>query len=335
MLLMAALNKAELKHLLQKEANGNLTPAERQQLDDWYQSFDADQKDLVVFRDGEHEEQVRQRLLNRILEAEEDLDLPQHTHKYRSLVTWFSAAAAILLITGFAVLWKLRSNPANVKQIFLSCISGQGQLKQITLEDGTQIWLNAGSQLRYPDHFNRDREVYLSGEAYFDVKHDPSRPFIVHSGSLTTSVLGTAFSVTAYGDAPEQAVIVSRGKVQVANDKKVLGFLTPNNRIEYYPKSGKYTATSVDAAAMMAWKDGKLQFENQNMWDIASRLGRWYGYSFKFEHHALSNCRYTASFDNKIPLSDLLKVMKAISLVGYKIDANSKTITFLGTGCNE
>lgn len=333
---MAALNNQELKHLLEKEAQGSLSPFEQQQLDDWYNSFDLSRKDLEIFRNTNHELQIRERLLNRILESGSAKVIPGKVAKHRNLKQWFSAAAIFLMIIGAGLFWKYAVLSTNGKEILLSSITENGMLKKIKLDDGTEIWLNAGSKISYPAHFaNHKREVYLDGEAYFDVVHDPSRPFIVHANNLTTTVLGTAFSVTAYKNISTQAVTVNRGKVQVAHDHNVLGFLTPNKRIEYNIKSGKSYLTNVDATSIMSWKDGKLQFENQNMQDITARLSRWYGYSFKFEHNKIENCRYTASFDNKIPLNSLLRVMKAISLVNYKIDETNKTVTFLGAGCNE
>ncbi|TWJ01679.1 FecR family protein [Mucilaginibacter frigoritolerans] len=333
---MAALNNTELKQLLEKEQLGSLTPSEQQLLDEWYNSFDLNQQDLLVFKDPTHELQVRERLLNRIMEAGFTNVAPEKVAKQRNLIQWFSAAAIFLMIIGAVAFWKYAGSSAEKKEVLLSAVTENGMLKEIKLDDGTAIWLNAGSKITYPEHFlNRKREVYLDGEAYFDVIHDASRPFIVHTNHLITTVLGTAFSVTAYKNTSIQLVTVNRGKVAVAHDHNTLGFLTPNKQIEYNIKSGKSYLTDVDASSQMSWKDGKLQFENQDMQNIAARLGRWYGYSFKFEHRNIENCRYTASFNNKIPLNNLLRIMKAISLVNYKIDDAAKTVTFLGAGCNE
>lgn len=85
----------------------------------------------------------------------------------------------------------------------------------------------------------------------------------------------------------------------------------------------------------MSWKDGKLQFSDQTLQDVAIRLSQWYGYTFSFDNKALKDCRYTASFNNKIQLPDLLKVLKAISNTAYIINNKEKTVTFSGTGCKE
>lgn len=330
---MTEIDKSELKYLLQKEAQDDLTANERLRLDEWYDAFDTRQKDLKVFRDAEHEQKIRQRLLDRIMMAEDFVEIPEKS-RFRRLRPWLSAAAAIILIAGCALLWQhsLQHTPP---ETLLTVQTGNGMLKEIKLADGSEIWLNAGSSLRYPEHFSdKHREVYLDGEAYFDIVHNPDKSFVVHTAHLTTNVLGTAFSVTAYKGDRVEAVTVVRGKVAVAEGKNQLGPLTPDKRVEYNVASGKSTIMTINAAALMSWKEGKLQFENQNMKDIAGRLGRWYGYKFSFEHANLENCQYTASFNNTIPLENLLKVMKAISLLSYRIDEKNKTVTFLGTGCN-
>jgi ferric-dicitrate binding protein FerR (iron transport regulator) len=333
---MARLENSTLKDLLQKEAQGTLTPNEKQKLDDWYHEFDKTQKYLKIFRDDEHEAYIKQRLLNRIIEArfeESDTNKNQVKHMW---MRWTAIAAVLVIAIAAGLLWIGTNRSTGADKISLSFETGQGQLKKIKLGDGSEVWLNAESKLGVSEHFGQQRrDVYLDGEAYFDVHHDASRPFVVHANHLTTNVLGTAFSVTAYKNSPIQAVTVIRGKVQVAHELHVLGFLTPNKRMEYRIGIDKSLISDVTAASVMSWKDGKLQFENQNMQDIASRLGRWYGYSVSFEHEQIKNCRYTASFNNQIPLRNLLKVMKEISLLNYKIDTAQKTVTFLGTGCNE
>ncbi|SDP07345.1 FecR family protein [Mucilaginibacter sp. OK268] len=333
---MTKKDKASLRQLFIKEAQGTLTSAEEQLLDEWYNSFDKTQREMVVFKNADHELQVRQKLLNRIIEAGFPEETPVRSINYRKRLRWFSAAAIFLMFVTGALVWKYAGNSHLQAETLLSTATGEGKIQKIILTDGTEIWLNAGSKLRYPQQFSaQHRDVYLEGEAFFDVAHDPSRPFSVHTKGLITHVLGTAFSVTAYKNMPTEAVTVMRGKVSVMHNRRVLCFITPDKHIEYNTQSGKSTLSDMSSSSAISWKDGKLQFENQNMQDIAGRLGRWYGYAFRFEHKNIQNCHYTASFNNQIPLKQLLKVMKAISLVNYKIDTTQKTVTFLGTGCNE
>lgn len=325
--------------LIKKYLDGQCTPAETQIVEAWY---DSQKDEHAVFHKGDpaliNQSAVRslQNIRTKIAEQREAennfIPEKQTAPLFRN---WMTAAASVLifLIGGLYLYPRLKGRSA-IK--YNEIVAAKGHVLHITLSDHTSIWLNACSRLKYPQTLDsKSREVYLEGEAYFDVFHDPSKPFKVHTSKLTTTVLGTAFSVTAYQNMPAQAVTVIRGKVQVADDRKVLGLLTPDQRIDYQNSSRKSRFSEVSAASLMSWKDGKLQFEDQDMQDIAARLGRWYGYTFKFENIKMMDYHYTASFNNKIPLTSLLEVMKAVSRVNYKIDRTQQTVTFLGTGCNE
>lgn len=337
---MATIDNEVLQQLLDKEAQGVLTPQEQQWLDEWYHSFDSTQKDLQVFRNTAHEQQVGERLLQRILKAGfSEEAIPIQRGRNSKWWQWSAAAAAVLVIVFSAVVWKRQVVPQpsiQQQEAWLSFQAGQGQLQHMTLEDGSEVWLNAGSLLRYPKHFDRQhREVYVEGEAYFNIAQEPGRPFAVRTDSLTTQVLGTAFTVTAYKHMPVQAVTVMNGKVQVMHSTRALGSLTADKRMTYNILNGKIDMSEVDATSLMSWKDGRLQFEDQDMEDIAARLERWYGYSFVFANEQLKHCRYTASFNNSISINELLQIMKEISDIRYRIDAQHQQITLLGTGCNE
>jgi len=246
-----------------------------------------------------------------------------------------SIAASLLLFVSISVIIYQKIN-ASQKAVFKQVTAATGHTLHIILADSSSVWLNAGSSLKYSESLTTaTRDVYLSGEAFFDVKHNIARPFIVHTAKLTTTVLGTAFSVAAYKNAGSNAVTVIRGKVQVAAGPRVLGLITPGKQITYLPATGQSKLSAVDAEALMSWKEGKLQFADQTLQDIAIRLSQWYGYTFSFDNKRLKDCRYTASFNNKIQLANLLKVLKAISNTAYIINNKEKTVTFSGTGCKE
>lgn len=325
--------------LIKKYLDGNCSQEETQVVESWYESQKDEQ---AVFLKGDTDRiksSSTQSLLSIRAKIAGQTKIEAATPSVKRVFPiyggWMAIAASILvfLISGLYLYQNAHRNSA-VK--YKEIVALNGQVIHVTLADHTSIWLNACSRLKYPETLKgKSREVYLEGEAYFDVFHDVSKPFLVHTSTLTTTVLGTAFSVTAYKNMHTQSVTVIRGKVQVADQKTVLGLLTPNRRIDYDQNSKKSHLSDVLASSIMSWKDGKLQFENQDMEDIASRLSRWYGYSFKFDNLKMKDRQYTASFNNKIPLTHLLDVMKAISRVNYKIDNTQKTVTFLGTGSDQ
>ena len=109
----------------------------------------------------------------------------------------------------------------------------RAEYKYILLPDSTQVWLNAGSTLDYPEHFDETtREVTLTGEAYFDVKHAAEHPFIIHTGQIQTTVLGTAFNINAYTDRSNIQVSVSRGKVKVSRGDQLIATLVKGQEVK-------------------------------------------------------------------------------------------------------
>jgi len=145
---------------------------------------------------------------------------------------------------------------------------GKGQVSKVTLEDGTKVWLNAGTKLSYPKHFASDsRKVTLIGEAYFEVLHLAKKPFIIQSGAVKTVVLGTSFNISAYPDDQKVEVTVLTGKVAVITPEKSTSktntvFLTPNQKITYKAAGLKTAPVKVLAKESIRWKQGKLVFKS-------------------------------------------------------------------------
>lgn len=156
-----------------------------------------------------------------------------------------------------------------------------GRNSSIKLPDGTLAFLNAGSQLDYPDTFEGNkREVSLSGEGYFEVKHNAEKPFIVKTYKMDVEVLGTKFNLSAYASDNIIETILVEGKVKL----KKTGFsllntdqiLTPNQRAAYYPEDGKTNISEVDVNNYISWRDGYLNFETLALNRVVKRLERYY-----------------------------------------------------------
>jgi len=331
----------ELFNLIKKYLDGLCTAEEKARIEQWY---DQQENNTSNFYNNSPEQlsnsakrsftiikaAIRKSEIGKSAIDQEPIENANKTHiqsssillkLYKPLI-----AAAVIVICGITALYFYpHKNPlTKYNEIIVSA----GHVVHLKLADSTLVSLNAGSRLRYPQVFNsKTREIFLEGEAYFDVSHNPEKPFKVYTSGLTTTVLGTAFSVTAYKNSAHQSVAVIRGKVSVADDKETLGLLTPDKRIIYDLETKQGKISSITAATLMSWKSGQLQFENQEMEDIASRLGRWYGYHFKLDDHKMGKNRYTASFNNTISLQNMLEIMKAISKVNYKIDEENKIVT--------
>jgi ferric-dicitrate binding protein FerR (iron transport regulator) len=259
------------------------------------------------------------------------LKLPQ-----RKLRLWrnLAAAAAIAAIfIGLYLEWPVLQNRLHPAQLVVLNVP-VNQKKQITLADGSQVWVNAGSELKYPKSFTgKTREVSLSGEAYFDIQHDAAKPFIIHTGNVLTTVLGTAFNIKENQNNHTIEVTVTRGKVSVANGAKLLGVLTPNQQISFNISKDEVVKETVDIKQVIAWQQSDLHFEDVTFADAIIQLQQRFNVKISFGNEKLKNCRFTGTSLNGENLDKILKVICAFNHAAYQTQQDG-SILIEGPGCN-
>ncbi|MGD8778079.1 MAG: FecR domain-containing protein [Ignavibacteria bacterium] len=193
-----------------------------------------------------------------------------------------------------------------------------GQKSILTFFDGTRITLNAGSKLRYPKQFkNSKREVYLEGEAYFEVAHNPDRPFIVHSGKISTTVLGTKFNVKAFPNEKEIAVSLIEGSVKIYVAEKEEQLLVPEQQLSYNKLTGSEQVKEFDLVQVTGWKDNILKFVSVPLENVFAQLERTYGVKFILEDAAYAQEKIRAGFNNE-SFWTVIKVIKSASGLEYR-----------------
>lgn len=246
--------------------------------------------------------------------------------------------AASLLVCVVALAWRLSGNKiANGQQktaVAATEKTRQSRHQTINLPDGTRVTLNENSKLDYPASFYQStRDVYLTGEAFFDVKHDAKKPFLVHTGKFVTRVLGTAFNIRAYPGDVAMAVTVARGKVQVQSDstKKTLGILTAGDQLVIDKESSEINLTKADLNQVTEWKALDMIFDNATVDEAMIALGNRYDVAFVFEKESLRTCRFTANFAND-SLAQSLDVICTLINASWE-QADSSTIVLKGKGC--
>jgi ferric-dicitrate binding protein FerR (iron transport regulator) len=236
---------------------------------------------------------------------------------------WMTVAASLLVFISiiFGLNYYLNKSSQQAAIVYQEKVVPYGRKIQIGLPDGTQVWVNSGSKLRIPVNFAAGtRELNLEGEAYFDVAHDASRPFIIHTGKVITQVLGTAFNIKAYGS-KELSVTVARGRVSVGLSDHGLGVLTPNQCLNYNRVNGQLKQFKADASKLR-WMNGDLVFDNSKMGEAAEILERWYNVKISFDDPGIKSRLFTASFLHNENIGQVLKVLGEFNHLSYSQEGN-------------
>ena len=200
-----------------------------------------------------------------------------------------------------------------------------GQKSTIILSDGSKVKLNAGATLTYPEKFghSKSREVYLSGEAFFEIARDTARPFLIKSKEVTTKVLGTSFNLKE--KAGSVSVTVLTGKVKVFTESDTAAndavFLKPGQQADYNPQSNKIEVSHADLEAVTAWKEDIIYFEQANFKEVASRLEKWYGVKVELKRNV--DGKFSGRFKNKA-LKDVLTGLSYTS--DFEFDIENETV---------
>lgn len=213
--------------------------------------------------------------------------------------SWYAAAVILLLLGGYWLYWN--SGLIDHSPVYAQVQTAEEEERTFTLPDGSTVVLNENTTLRYPENFEA-REVRLTGEAFFEVVKQEGATFTIFSEGAQTTVLGTSFNVRAYPDEPEVTVSVATGKVEVASvdreGEKVL--LMPGTSGQYDKMLEKVREAPVSNA--MAWKENRLQFDNQPLGQVASAIERYFGKKVVLANDQLSECRFMGVFpDPKLP----------------------------------
>lgn len=191
----------------------------------------------------------------------------------------------------------------------------------VLLDDGTEVWLNADSKLKYPIAFSGEsREVILSGEAYFDVKKD-TRSFVVSLESGDITVLGTSFGVSAYPGYPNYTTLV-RGSVRFTSLRQEQVVLIPGEQA-VVGVSGTLEKRNVDVEEFVGWKDGLFVFKNKSLNAIMDVLERWYGVKTVFQDDSLRELEYTGNLERYESINTFLQLLERLKDIHYKIEGNT------------
>jgi transmembrane sensor len=211
------------------------------------------------------------------------------------------------------------SKDAKSEPVFHTIQIPKGGTYALTLPDGTKVWLNAASSLKYPvDFTGARREVELAGEAYFEVFKDKSKPFVVKNRSMDIEVLGTHFNVNAYDDNKEIKTTLFEGKVKVIQEKKNL-ILKPMQQAVLNTGSNTMKVKEVDSEEAIAWKNGEFVFESELISSVMQKIARWYNVEVVYQG-PIPDYEYVGTISRDKDISAVLKMLSLTNTIRFKIE---------------
>jgi len=197
---------------------------------------------------------------------------------------------------------------------------------QLSLPDGSKVWLNSGSSIRFPTTFiGKERVVELKGEAYFDITKNKKMPFIVRTNnSMDIKVLGTQFNVMAYDDEKSINTTLVEGSVQILKESGT-AFLEPGQAAILNKGTGKIKVAEADIDEAVAWKNGYFMFSNENIESIMRKVSRWYNIDVDYQGN-LSNKDFVGTISRDKNISELLKMLELTGAIHFKVDGRRVTV---------
>ncbi len=218
--------------------------------------------------------------------------------------SWVKIAASILipLLLANAITWYFVSRPDN-KVVWQEVYVPKGEKLQVMFQDGTKVWINSDTRLKYPVEFKGySREVKLDGEAYFAVAKNPKKPFLVNSKGLSIKVTGTSFNVKAYSNERHIITTLDEGKISLLyqhNQKNIETLLNPKQTAVFDKELMAVKLGDASFGQNSGWKENKLEFKNTPIEEVTKALERWYNIKCEIEDPEIKSFNYTITFKNE------------------------------------
>jgi ferric-dicitrate binding protein FerR (iron transport regulator) len=224
----------------------------------------------------------------------------------------------------------VRQDVEDGEMVYNTVIVPYGKRTQITLSDNSSVWLNSGSKLIYPAHFaSNKREVYLDGEAIFEVSHNKQKPFHVVTHDVEVKVLGTVFDLSAYNDDKTTSTVLESGSVEmkelgqsIFNTSKAT--MVPGMMAVYSKEASEITQAKVDVKQYTSWRDGYISCEKQSLGDILKKISRYYNISIQVSDKSLENETFTGNLDLRNSATQVLAIIA--EFINIKIENTNNQI---------
>ncbi len=314
--------------LLKRYGAGQCSDAEKKMIEQWYaEELGMRKKDAI---DVENIEALQEGSWKSI-QPDIRKKINEGKRSYRRLKLWM-VAATVLLVLGNIWFWTNRREATAIPALqYVLLQTAKGEVKEMQLPDGTIVWLNAGTVIRYSDQFDKQsRELILDGgEAYFNVAHKKDKPFMVTAGKTRTTVLGTVFNIRAYDYMDQVQISVEKGKVGVSIEGKDTAVkILPNEQLSVDKAEGRIHKSDIRSADFTSWRLGILQFNDEALSTITKMIEYKYEIKSRFENKNIGKLRFTAGFKTTDTLEDILDDLCIAGNLQYKLQDNEIIFSF-------
>lgn len=225
------------------------------------------------------------------------------------------------------IIYDKKAASSDTEIIFNTLTNPRGsRAVSMALSDGSQLWLNAGSSVTFPVAFNGpERKISITGEAYFEVAHDPSKKFIVMANQVATEVLGTHFNVNAHGDKDAAVITLLEGSVKVIASNGSSSMVKPGGQVVETLEGKLKTKAQVDVEEVIAWKNETFLFNNTNIKDIMKEVSRWYDVEIAYKDD-FTELSFGGNMSRQKNLSELLQRLEATQAVKFEVSGRKITV---------
>lgn len=275
-------------------------------------------KDIIKQMGDEMREDIFQELNRRI----------QQTLRRKFWLKVSAIAASIALLFGISNYISFQEGFKRLNSQQVEMATPKGMRSSITLADGTKVILNAGTTITYPTAFvSKQREVCVSGEAFFEVAHDKEHPFIVKAENISVKVVGTKFNVKAYKEENNIEVTLTEGKVGVGlNNSKDMIYINPSQQVLFNKVNQTFSKLQVREDYYISWKEGKFYFKSETFQEIAKELERRFNVNISIEPNRLQQTIFSGDFIRGESLEQILQIMTADQRTNYTIQGDQVRI---------
>ena len=246
---------------------------------------------------------------------------------YRSILKYAAVFILAFTLGSLSLYYINRNERVELSSLYNTIDVPYGERSQITLYEGTKVWLNSGTKFRYPVAFSKEtRDVFIEGEAYFDVAKDAKHPFVVRAGQLKIQVLGTRFNVCAYANDDEFTTTLDEGSVNAVNTTNSRNvILNPGEQVILNRETNGLKRLQVNSQLYTSWKENLLKYENAPFEEVIKKMERWYDVKIVVDKAINTKERYTMTIKTE-SLREMLQLVSKTTKLKYEIKENTVLI---------